>query len=71
MYAETLFDARKGSDDSPTTAIVRHSSSMRRIVSGELIATTASIGFASKTNNLTLSKHSHSDETASIELRIS
>jgi hypothetical protein len=37
MYPETLFDGREGSDESPTTAIVRHSSSMRRIVSGELI----------------------------------
>jgi hypothetical protein len=38
MYPETLFDAREGSDDNPTTAIVWHSSSMRRIVSGEFIA---------------------------------
>src|ERR1051325_7876558 len=37
MYPETLFEAREGSDESPTTAIVRHSSSMRRIVSLELI----------------------------------
>jgi len=41
MYAETLFDGRKGSDERPTTAIVRHSSSIRRIVSEELIDTIA------------------------------
>src|SRR6185436_16090906 len=40
MYPETLFDAREGSDERTTTAIVRHSSSMRRIVSAEFIATT-------------------------------
>src|SRR5678816_2108807 len=54
MYPETLPDAREGSDDNPTTAIVPHSSSMRRIVSGEFIAKTAP----------------HTDDTASIELRI-
>src|SRR3954447_8662459 len=54
MYPETLFDGREGSDESPTTAIVRHSSSMRRIVSLEFIATTKP----------------HTDDTASIELRI-
>src|SRR5215813_13143167 len=54
MYPETLFDAREGSDDNPTTAIVRHSSSMRRIVSEEFIA----------------KAKPHTDDTASIELRI-
>src|SRR5437764_1142493 len=36
MYPATLFDGRQLSAESPTTAIVRHSFSMRTIVSGEL-----------------------------------
>src|ERR1041385_4184910 len=36
MYPATLFDGRQLSDESPTTAIVRHSFNMRRIVSEEL-----------------------------------
>src|SRR5215217_456167 len=54
MYPETPFDAREGLDESPTTAIVRHSSSIRRIVSWEFIA----------------KPKPHTDDTASIEVRI-
>ena len=71
MKAETLFEAREGSDESPTTAIVRHSSSMRRIDSFELICTATPL-FGSDLNWLcakfVCAKPAQIDETVSIEL---